>query len=110
MLEILVRIFFGWPAIIATLLVTVAGLVWKRYWLLLVGALLFFPVSLYLSGFPAIRGFGLFLTAFLVGAAFALRARKLLLTWLLVLPILIVSAGLAYLVLTQQALVRLHAI
>jgi hypothetical protein len=101
MVEILVRIFFGWPAIIATLLVTVAGLAWKRYWLLLVGALLFFPVSLYLSGIPAIRGLGLFLTAFLVGAAFAVRARKLPLAWLLVSPVFIVSAGLAYLVLTQ---------
>jgi hypothetical protein len=68
MTDTLVQIIFGWPAIIATLLVSIAGLVWKRYWLLLVGALLFFPFSLYLSGLPATRGLGLFLPVFQAGA------------------------------------------
>ncbi len=101
MTEFLVNVFFGWPAIIATLLVIVAGLIWKRHWLLFVAAAIFFPVSLYLSGYPAIRGFGFLLIAFLVGAAFAIRARKLLLAGFLVAPVFLVSAGLAYLFLTQ---------
>ena len=102
MIEILVRIFFGWPAIIATLLVSAAGILWKRYWLLFIGALLFFPVSLYLSGYPAIRWLGLALPFFLAGSGFAVRARKTWLAWLLASPVFIVSAWLAYLVLTQN--------
>ena len=101
MTDILVQIIFGWPAIIATLLVTVAGLVWKRYWLLLVGALLFIPISLYLNGFPIIRGLALALPIFLIGAVFAVRTLKLPLAWLLVSPVFIVSAWLAYVVVTQ---------
>jgi hypothetical protein len=101
MTDTLVQIIFGWPAIIATLLVSTAGLVWKRYWLLLVGAGLFFPFSLYLSGLPIVRGLGLFLPTFLIGAAFAIRAQKFPLAWALVSPVFIVSVWLAYIVLTQ---------
>jgi hypothetical protein len=101
MVEILVRIFIGWPAIIATLLVSTAGMVWKRYWLLLVGALLFFPFSLYLSGLPATRGLGLFLPVFQLGAALAVRARKYPLAWVMVSPVFILSAWLAYQIVTQ---------
>jgi hypothetical protein len=101
MMDILVQIVFGWPAIIATLLVSTAGLVWKRYWLLLVGALLFFPFSLYLSGLPATRGLGLFLPVFQLGAAIAVRARKFPLAWVLVSPVFFISAWLAYVVVTQ---------
>jgi hypothetical protein len=102
MTTILVQFFFGWPAIIATLLLVVAGLVWKRWWLLLIAAALFFPVSLYLSGYPAIRGFGFLLPVFLLGAAFAARARKRILAWLLAAPVFIVSAWLAVVVITQR--------
>jgi hypothetical protein len=101
MTDTIVQIIFSWPAIIATLLVSTAGLVWKRYWLLLVGALLFFPFSLYLSGFPFIRGLGLFLPALLIGAAFAIRGQKIPLAWALVSPVFIISAWLAYAVVTQ---------
>jgi hypothetical protein len=101
MISILVQIFFGWPAIITTLLVSVVGLVWKKYWLLLIGALLFLPVSLYLSGFQVLRGWSLLFPLSLIGSAFAIRGRKLLLGWLLVLPVFTVSIWLAYLVLTQ---------
>jgi hypothetical protein len=101
MTDTIVQIIFGWPAIIATLLVSTAGLVWKRYWLMLVGALLFFPFSLYLSGLPVTRGLGLFLPVFQLGAALAIRARKFPLAWVLVSPVFIISAWLAYQVVTQ---------
>jgi hypothetical protein len=97
----LVQIIFGWPAIILSLLATLSGLIWKRFWLLLVAAVLFFPFSLYLSGFPAVRVLGLFLPVFQLGAALAVRARKLPFAWVLASPVFIVSALLAYLVLSQ---------
>ncbi|KAF0106713.1 MAG: hypothetical protein FD146_2305 [Anaerolineaceae bacterium] len=101
MTTILVQIFFGWPAIIVSLLAAIAGLTWKRWWLLLVSAALFLPVSWYLSGYPAIRGFGFLLPIFLLGAAFAVRARKFLSAWLLASPVFLASAWLAVLVLSQ---------
>jgi len=76
MTDILVQTIFGWPGIIATILFSIAGLVWKHYWPILISAALFFPFSLYLSGAPAIRGLGLFLPLFPLGAALAVRARK----------------------------------
>jgi hypothetical protein len=97
----LVQIIFGWPAIIATLLVSITGLVWKRYWLLFVGAVLFFPFSLFLSGQPATRVLGLFMPVFQMGAALAVRARKIPLAWVLASPVFILSAWLAYQVVTQ---------
>jgi hypothetical protein len=101
LIDTLVQIIFGWPAIIVSLLVTLSGLIWKRFWLLLVAAVVFFPVSVYLSSFPAMRVLGLFLPVFQLGAAIAVRARKLPLAWVLASPVFIVSAVLAYLVLTQ---------
>ena len=101
MTDILLQTIFGWPAIIATILVSIVGLVWKRYWLILISAALLFPFSLYLSGSPAIRGLGLFLPLFPLGAALAVRARKFPLAWVLVSPIFIISAWLAYQVVTQ---------
>jgi len=92
---LLVQIIFGWPAIIASLLAATAGLVWKRWWALLITA------CLYLMGYPPIRGLGFLLPIFLLGAAFALQARKLEPAWLLASPVFIVSAWLAVLAITQ---------
>jgi hypothetical protein len=99
--SILVQIIFGWPAILATLLIALAGLIWKRWWLLLVSAILFTPFSWYLSGYPAVRGVAILLPFFLLGSAIATRARKHGLTRLLATPPFIVSAWLALLVVRQ---------
>jgi len=101
MMDTLVQAIFGWPAIIATMLVSIAGLVWKRYWLMLIGTLLFFPFSLYLSGSPATRGLGIFLPAFQLGAALSVRAGKFPLAWVLLSPVFIISAWLVYQVVTR---------
>ena len=101
MMDTLVQAIFGWPAIIATMLVSIAGLVWKRYWLMLIGTLLFFPFSLYLSGGPATRGLGIFLPVFQLGAALSVRAGKFPLAWVLLSPVFIISAWLVYQVVTR---------
>jgi hypothetical protein len=71
MTSILVQIIFGWPAIITSLLIALAGLIWKRQWLLLASAILFTPFSWYLSGYPSVRGAAFLLPLFLVGVAIA---------------------------------------
>jgi len=101
MFDLLIQIVFGWPFIILSLLVSVVGLVTKRYWLLLAGAILFSPFSYYLSGAPGIRGFGLAFPLFLVSAAFAVRANKVKIAWILALPVLMISAWMAFAVLSQ---------
>jgi hypothetical protein len=97
----LAQIVFGWPAIITSLVLCVAGLIARRPWLVISGAALFIAPGLYLSGYPAIRWFGLLLPVCLFGAAYALRQEKTLIAWLLTLPALIVSIWLAVVVLTQ---------
>ena len=101
MFDILIQIVFGWPFIILSLLVSLIGLVKKRYSLLLVGAVLFAPFSYYLSGAPGIRWIGFAFPLFQAGAAFAVRGNKMFLAWILTLPAFLVSAWLAFLVLSQ---------
>ena len=101
MTDTFVQIIFGWPFIILSLLVSVIGLITKRYWLLLIGAVLFAPFSYYLSGAPGIRWIGFAFPLFQVGAAFAVRGNKMLLAWILTLPAFLISAWMAFLVLSQ---------
>jgi hypothetical protein len=101
MSTLLVQIFFGWPAILVSLALCIAGLLFKRVLLVILGALLFVPFSLYLSGYPTVRAAALLLPLCLFGAAYALYRKKTLISWLLILPALLASAGMAVLVLTQ---------
>ena len=101
MIEILVQIVFGWPFIITSLLVSLIGLITKRYKYLLVAAALLFPFSVYLIGYPFARGWSLLLPLCLIGSASAIRNQKMLIAWLLLLPPLLVSAWLAVIVLSQ---------
>jgi hypothetical protein len=101
MSDLLVQIVFGWPFIILSLLVSLISLITKRYWLLLVGAVLFAPFSYYLNGAPGIHGIGFAFPLFLAGAAFAVRANKMVLAWILILPAFLVSALIAFVVLSQ---------
>ena len=95
------QIVFGWPSIITSLVLSVAGLLAKRPLLVALGGVFFLGPALYLGGYPAIGWFGLLLPVGLFGAAFALRQKKPWIAWLLVLPALIASVWLAILVLTQ---------
>jgi len=99
--DLLIQIVFGWPFIILSLLVSLVGLITKRYWLLLTGAVLFAPFSYYLSGAPGIREIGFAFPLFQAGAAFAVRANKMILAWILALPVFLISASIAFVVLTQ---------
>ncbi|HET9589261.1 MAG TPA: hypothetical protein VFO91_10770 [Anaerolineales bacterium] len=100
--ELLVQIIFGWPFIIAALLLSAAGILLKRHQFLVAGALFFLPPSLYLSGYPGLRWFALLLPFFIFGAAYFVRENRPGLAWLLLLPPIALSAWLAYVVLTQS--------
>lgn len=99
---IFAQIVFGWPFIIFSLALAFAGILVKRPALLVAGAFFFVPPAWYLSGYPAIRGFGMLLPVSILGAAYYIKRDRTRLALLLVLPPLIVSAWLAFLVMSQN--------
>jgi len=83
MLNFLLILLVGWPAIIVTIILAVLGLIRHNYRFLVWAAILSFPFSWYLSGFPSIRS-PMFLTPVLIfGSAWAMRFEKEMLAWIL---------------------------
>ena len=102
MSAILMQIVFGWPAILLSLGLALAGILFKKWNLTLVGAILFL-----LPGWSVGQYFSLslLLPLLMFGSAYAIYKGKIYLAFLLILPILIVIARLGYLVLTQRPLI-----
>lgn len=83
MLNFLLLLLVGWPAIIITLILAGIGLFKSDYRFLLFAAILAFPFSWYLAGFPAIRS-PVFLSPLLVFcSAWAMRYDRQMLAWIL---------------------------
>ena len=96
--DILVQIIFGWPAIITSILLSIAGVWLKKPALLVTAGIVCIPFTYYLSGYrtPAVV-----LPLFQFGSAYAITRQKNLIAWLLILPIVVIAVVLAYAVLTQ---------
>jgi hypothetical protein len=99
MSEILVQIIFGWPAIITSILLSIAGVWFKKPGLLIASGVVCLPFTYYVSN--GFRTPALFLPVFLFGSAFAVSRQKNLIAWLLIVPIVVIAVFLAYAVLTQ---------
>jgi hypothetical protein len=99
MTEILVQIVFGWPAIMTAILLSVAGVWRKKPGLLIASAMVSVPFTYYVSN--GFRSPLILLPVFELGAAYALARQVNKIAWLLIAPLLIVAAVLAYTVLTQ---------
>lgn len=90
MLDFLLALLAGWPAIIVTVILAVYGLLRSNYRFLLAAAILAVPFSWYLSGFPIVRS-PIFLTPVLLfGAAWAMRYGREMLAWILAIPFFLV--------------------
>jgi hypothetical protein len=98
MQDLLVQIIFGWPAVITSLLVSVAGLWFKKPILLVVGGILVIPFTYFISGYWRLAAI---LPLFQFGGAYALLKRKKTLAWVSLAPLLIMGTNLAYAVLSQ---------
>jgi hypothetical protein len=96
---VVVQILFGWPAIIACILLSVAGVWQRKPGLLIACGILVLPFTYYLSG--AFHSPAVLLPVCIFGAAYAVKHQRTLISWLLVSPLLVVSLILAYAVLTQ---------
>lgn len=86
MTDLFVVMIFGLPAVFVSLLVSVIGILKEKYWLIVIGAVLFIPFSYYLSGAPGLARLPILLPGFQVGSALAVREKHKLWAWLLLLP------------------------
>ncbi len=83
MLEFLLSLLVGWPAIITSVALAIMGLVRNNYRLLVAAAIIAVPFSWYLSGFPLVRS-PVFLTPVLVfGSAWAMQRGREMMAWIL---------------------------
>jgi len=100
-IDILVPILF-WLSIPVSLALSVVGILKNRYWLVLIGAVLFFPISYYFNGSPTFHGVGLFLPIFQIISAAAVKERNKLWAWLFLLPALLIVFWFIFVVLFNQ--------
>jgi len=98
MTDTLVQIIFGWPAIITSILLSIAGVWMKKPGLLVTAGIVCIPFSYYLSGY---RPPAAILPFFQFGSAYAITRQQSLLAWLLIVPLVVIALVLAYIVLTQ---------
>jgi hypothetical protein len=90
MLDFLLSLLAGWPAILVTVILAIYGLVKNNYRYLIGAAILAVPFSWFLSGFPLVRS-PIFLTPVLIfGSAWAMRYDREMVAWLLAIPFFLV--------------------
>ncbi|HEX5838764.1 MAG TPA: hypothetical protein VFY26_13105 [Anaerolineales bacterium] len=83
MLEFLLSLLVGWPAIITSVALAIMGLVRNNYRFLVAAAIIAVPFSWYMSGFPLVRS-PVFLTPVLVfGSAWAMQRGREMMAWIL---------------------------
>jgi hypothetical protein len=99
MSEVLIQAIFGWPAIGIAILLSVAGGILQKPWLLIASGIVCLPFTYYISA--GFRTPAILLPVFEFGAAFAITRQWKLITWLLISPLILIAVVLAYRVLTQ---------
>jgi hypothetical protein len=97
--DVLIVMLFGFPAALLSLLLSAIGVFKQKFWLVMIGAVLFIPFSYYLSGSPGLAGLPILLPGFQVGSAIAVRERNQVWAWLLLAPPLFAVLWLAGVVL-----------
>ena len=101
MLNFLLILLVGWPAIVTTLILAIIGLLRNNYRFLLGAAILAFPFSWYLSGFPRISSPVFLLPLFLFGSSFLMFRGREMLAWLIAVPYFLAILLLFYVILAQ---------
>lgn len=86
MLDFLLILLVGWPGIIATVILAIIGLLKRDYRFLVGAAVLSFPFSWYLSGFPVIQSPAFLLPLLLFFSGFAMNRGREMIAWLLAIP------------------------
>lgn len=98
MLDFLLSLLVGWPAIVVTLILAGIGLVRNNYRFLLGAAILSVPFSWFLSGFPIVRSPAFLLPLLLLGSSYAMFRTREMLAWLLAVPFFLMILLLFYVI------------
>ena len=80
--ESFATVLFGWQAIILSILILFTGILFRRAFWVLIGAILSIPFAFYLSATPLFRLVGLFLPLLLLSVAYAVQQERRWLAWL----------------------------
>jgi hypothetical protein len=103
--ELVIIAIVGWPAIIASLLLALSGLVFKKWVLLVIGGVVALPFSiLYMGGAFNSYFAGALLPLGHFASAFSVYKKRMALAWILMLPFTVLVLILASAVLSQPSL------
>ncbi|MEL7568229.1 MAG: hypothetical protein AAGU27_25605 [Dehalobacterium sp.] len=91
----------GWPGIITAIVLVSIGILTKKIWLVILGAIFAMPISWYLGSMPRFRYIMYALPAFFIGSAFAVKLNNNKLAWFLVIPYVVIIGWLGFTVLSQ---------
>ena len=92
---------FGWPAVIATFALCVAGIVRKRSGFLLAAAIIVLPFSAYLAATPRFRWIGLLIPLSIAIAALAIKRDRVVIAWIFLVPFVAISSWVALAVINE---------
>jgi hypothetical protein len=100
--EIFIILILGWPAMIASLLIWLAGLIKKKFNLVIIAGIVILPFAFfYIGGYIGSHWLGLLFTLGHFASAFSLYRSRIWLAWLFLLPYVVWMSMLAYAVLSQ---------
>ncbi len=96
MIDLLLTLFVGWPAIVATIIIAAIGL-WRRDYRLIFGAsVLAFPFSWNVSGFPVVHAAWFLLPLLLLASSYLMFRDHEMLAWLVAIPFFLFALLLFY--------------
>jgi len=102
MLAFLFSLLVGWPTILVTSIVAGYGLAKSNHRYLVTAALMAFPFSWHLSGFPVIRSPIFLLPLLLFGSGYAMSRGREMISWLIAVPYFLVIILLFLIVLASN--------
>jgi hypothetical protein len=86
MQDVFVALFFGFGLVSVSLLLSALGILKDKYWLVIIGAILFLPFSYYIFGATSANGFTLVPIVFQMLSAAAVYEKNRLWAWILLAP------------------------
>jgi hypothetical protein len=101
MINFVISVFVGWPGILATVVLAAVGLFRANYRWLVAAAILAFPFSWFLSGFPVIHSAAFLLPLLPFGSAYSVYRGHEMIAWIVAVPFFLAILFLYYTILVQ---------
>jgi hypothetical protein len=101
MMDLLLSLLVGWPAILVTVVLALIGLIKNQYRFLLAAAILAFPFSWFLSGFPILQSPIFLLPLLLFGSSYFMFRGREMIAWLIGIPFFLAILLLLFAIMSQ---------